>query len=119
MTHPIEKEMRLIMQKIVIALGLFASTHSASTHLPTIAPTQQEIPSYAKWGQLAIKETRSKYPNARIIDYLHEGSESKENSTIEKFRLWVKDSDKEFGVSVKIEYTTETDELVNIQIQEI
>lgn len=107
------------MKKIVIALGIIAPTLSFSTHIPTIAPAQQEIPAYAKWGQLAIKETKAKYPNANIIDYLHEGSESKENSTIEKFRLLLKENDKEFGVSVKIEYTTETNELVNIQIQEI
>lgn len=119
MTHPKQKEMRLIMQKIVISFGIFASTQSVTTLLPIIAPAQQEIPAYAKWGQLAMKETQSKYPNASIIDYLHEGSKSKENSTIEKFRLWLRDSDKEFGVSVKIEYTTETDELINIQIQEI
>ncbi|QUG41173.1 YqzG/YhdC family protein [Psychrobacillus sp. INOP01] len=107
------------MQKIVVAFGIIASTQSVSTHIPTIALAQQEIPAYAKWGQLAIKETQSKYPNASIIDYLHEGRESKGNTTIEKFRLWLKDSDKEFGVSVKIEFKTETDELLNIQIQEI
>ncbi|MER2172525.1 MAG: DUF3889 domain-containing protein, partial [Psychrobacillus psychrodurans] len=44
--------------------------------------------------------------------------ETKESSTIEKFKLWLKDSGKEFGVSVRIEYITDTDELVNIQIQE-
>lgn len=107
------------MQKIVIALGIIASIQSDSTYISAITPAQQELPAYAKWGQLAIKETRSKYPNASIIDYLHEGSEFKEDSTIEKFRLWLKDSDKEFGVSVRIEFTTETDELLNIQIQEI
>lgn len=106
------------MQKIVITFGIIASTQFGSTHIPTIAPAQQEVPAYAKWGQLAMKETQSKYPNASIIDYLHVGSESIENSTIEEFRLWLKDSNKEFGISVKIEYTTETDELVNIQIQE-
>lgn len=119
MTHPKVKEMRLVMKKIIIALGIIAPTLSFSPHIPTITPAQQEIPTYAKWGQLAIKETQSKYPNTNIIDYLHEGSETKENSTIEKFKLWLKDRDKEFGVSVKIEYTTETDELVNIQIQKL
>ena len=107
------------MKKLVIALGIIASTLSVSTQIPAIAPTQQELPAYAKWGQLAIKETQSKYPNASIIDYLHIGSESKENNTIEKFRLWLKESGKEFGVSVIIEYTTETDELVNIQIEKV
>ncbi|WP_277584243.1 DUF3889 domain-containing protein [Psychrobacillus antarcticus] len=107
------------MKKIMIAFGIIAPTLSISAHIPTIAPVQQEIPAYAKWGQFAMRETQSKYPNASIVDYLHVGSKSKENSTIEKFRLWLKESDKEFGVSVIIEYTTETDELVNIRIEEI
>lgn len=118
MTHPNVKEMRLSMKKIVIALGITASTLSVTTHIPTIAPAQQEIPAYAKWGQLAIKETQSKYPNARVIDYLHEGSETKENNTIEKFRLWLKDDTKEFGVSVKIEFITDTHEVINIKMEE-
>lgn len=108
-----------MLQKVIIAFGVFISYNSAPLHIPSIPFTLQEIPAYAKWGQLAMQETQSKYPNASIIDYLHEGKESKENSTIEKFKLWLKDNGKEFGVSVKIEYITETDELVNIQIQEI
>jgi len=107
------------MKKLVIALGIIASTQTIAQQIPTIAPTQQEIPTYAKWGQFAMKETKSKYPNASIIDYLYEGSDLKENSTTEKFRLWLRDNDKEFGVSVKVEYTTETEELVNIQIEKI
>ncbi len=116
-THPIEKEMRLIMRKTLIALGVFITVNSALTHIPTLAHTQQEIPAYAKWGKLAIKETQSKYPNANIVDYLHEGSESKEDSTIEKFKLWLKDGDNEFGVFVRIEYTTETEKVLNIDLQ--
>ncbi|MEG0498252.1 MAG: DUF3889 domain-containing protein [Carnobacterium sp.] len=76
---------------------------------------QQEIPAYAKWGQLAIKETQLKYPNARIVDYLHEGSETTANSTIERFKLWLKDGSNEFGVFIKIEYTTATEKVVNIE----
>lgn len=106
------------MRKIFIALGIFIAIISASTYLPITAHVQQEIPSYAKWGKLAVKETQSKYPNAKIIDYLHEGSESKGDSTIEKFKLWLKDGDKEFGVFVRIEYTTETEKVVTIEFEE-
>lgn len=105
------------MRKLVLALEIIVSTQSVVQQIPTIAPAQQEIPAYAKWGQFAMKETQTKYPNASIIDYLYEGSDLKENTTTEKFRLWLRDNDKEFGVSVKVEYTTETDELVNIQIE--
>ena len=42
--------------------------------MPTIVPALQETPAYAKWDKLAIKETQSKYPDANIINYMHEGS---------------------------------------------
>ena len=109
--------MREIMRKLFIALGIFI-TGTTQTHIPTIAHAQPEIPVYAKWGKLALKVTQSKYPNANIIDYLHEGSESKENSTIEKFKLWLKDGDNEFGVFARIEYITETEKVVTIELQE-
>lgn len=106
------------MLKILIAIGIYIAANS--TLIPTIALVQQHqvIPSYAKWGKLAMKETQSKYPTAKIIDYLHEGRESKEDSTIEKFKLWLKDGDREFGVFVRIEYTTATEKVVNIEFLE-
>ncbi|MGB2993786.1 MAG: DUF3889 domain-containing protein [Paenisporosarcina sp.] len=106
------------MRKTFIALGVLITANSTLTHIPAIAHTQQEIPAYAKWGKLAIKETQSKYPNADIIDYLHEGKESKANTTIEKFKLWLKDGDKEFGVFVRIEYNTETEKVITIDLEE-
>mgnify|MGYP003456018491 FL=1 len=120
-THPIKQEMRSIMRKTFIVLGtalILITFNSALTHFSTNAHSQQEIPSYAKWGKLAMKEAQSKYPNAKIIDYLHEGSESKGDSTIEKFKLWLKDDDKEFGVFVRIEYNTETEKVVDIEFEE-
>lgn len=110
--------MKSIMRKTFIALGVCITVSSVSANTPTITHAQLEIPAYAKWGHLAVKETQSKYPNANIIDYLHEGNESKENSTIEKFKLWLKENDNEFGVFVRIEYTTETEELLNIEFLE-
>jgi len=106
------------LRKTFIALGIFTLVSSAPTDIPTIAHAQEEIPAYAKWGKLAIKETQSKYPNANIIDYLHEGSESNGDSTIQKFKLWLKDGDNEFGVVVRIEYTTETEKVVTIEFEE-
>ncbi len=106
------------MRKIIIALGVLTTVNSAPTHIPTVTHSQPEIPSYAKWGKLAIKETQSKYPNANIVDYLHEGSESIEDSTIEKFKLWLKEGDNEFGVFVRIKYITETEKVVTIELEE-
>ncbi|WP_172371929.1 DUF3889 domain-containing protein [Sporosarcina jiandibaonis] len=106
------------MRKTFIALGIFTIFNSTPFHIQSIAHAQQEVPAYAKWGQLAFKETQSKYPTANIIDYLHEGSESKGDSTIEKFKLWLKDRDREFGVFVRIEYNTATEKVVAIEFQE-
>ena len=110
--------MRTIMRKTFIALGIFLTVNTVLTHIPSTVQAQQEIPSYAKWGKIAIEETQAKYPHANIIDYLHEGSETKGNSTIEKFKLWLKDGEKEFGVFVRIEYTTQTEAVVKIDLQE-
>lgn len=106
------------MRKTSLALGIFTIVNAAPTSILTIAHAQQEIPAYAKWGRLAMKETQSKYPHATIIDYLHEGRELKENSTIEKFKLWLIDGDHEFGVFVRIEYATDTQKVISITFQE-
>ena len=106
------------MRKTVIVLGIIFAFNSAPIHHSTIAHAQEEIPTYAKWGNLAMKETQLKYPKASIIDYLYEGSEAKGDSTIQKFKLWLKDDDKEFGVFVRIEYTTETEKVVDIKFEE-
>lgn len=106
------------MRKILITLGTLMITGLTSTYPLAETLAQLEVPAYAKWGKLAMKETQSKYPNAKIIDYLHEYSESKDGSTTEKFKLWLKEDEKEFGVFIKITYITETEKVVNIEFQE-
>ncbi|MEK5038655.1 DUF3889 domain-containing protein [Sporosarcina sp. FSL K6-3457] len=106
------------MRKTFLALGIFTIVNAAPTLVPTIAHAQQEIPAYAKWGRLAMQETQSKYPHASIIDYLHEGSEVKADSTIEKFKLWLKEDGHEFGVFARIEYATDTEKVIAITFQE-
>ena len=85
------------MRNLLVILGVVITINSALTHIPSIAHTQEEIPAYAKWGRLAVKEVQSKYPDTTVIDYLHEGSETKGDTTIEKFKLWLKDNDKELA----------------------
>ena len=110
--------MRYMLRKTFIALGIFTIVNAAPVHIQMLANAQQEVPAYAKWGELAVQETKAKYPTANIIDYLHEGSEPKGDSTIEKFKLWLKDGDSEFGVFVRIEYNTATEKVVGINFQE-
>ncbi|MFJ7667080.1 DUF3889 domain-containing protein [Lysinibacillus sp. NPDC097195] len=104
------------MRKMLIALGILMSSYAA---IPQIPETYAEVPpAYAKWGKLAIEKIQSSYPNSKIIDYLHEGSELGEGATIEKFKLWLKEGDKEFGVYIRIKYNTETQQVVDIEMQE-
>lgn len=109
------------MRKMLIALGILtAAAISISVSIHTISHTsaQMETPAYAKWGKIAVKETQTKYPHAEIIDYLYMGNESIGNSTLEKFKLWLKEDTKEFGVFVTIEYETKTGKLIIIKFQE-
>ncbi|MBH9787837.1 DUF3889 domain-containing protein, partial [Clostridioides difficile] len=50
--------------------------------------------------------------------YLHEGKEVHGASTIEKFKLWLKQPDKEFGVYVRISYQSATQKVEKIELQE-
>ncbi|MGX6445125.1 YqzG/YhdC family protein [Neobacillus sp. K501] len=84
----------------------------------TIFAQQKPIPPYAKWGTLAMKETKEKYPNAEIVDYLHIGRESGPQTSIEKFKLWLKGQQKEFGVFVDIEFNNKTEQVIKITFQE-
>lgn len=114
----IDKELNDHMRKTVLAFGIFTSIYSAIPQLPMTALVQLEIPAYAKWGKLAVKETQAKYPKAEILDYLHEGNEVNGDLTIEKFKLWLKEGDHEFGVFIRIEYFTETNKVKAIKFRE-
>lgn len=106
------------LKKFGLTVGTILVLLTSPLHIPTAVFAQQEAPAYAKWSIVAIKEVRIKYPQAKIVDYSHEGSEIKEDSTIEKFKLWLKQNDKEFGVNVKIQYVTKTNRIENIELQE-
>ena len=103
------------MKKVLMSLGLlFPLAHTFFT-TPSI---QAETPAYAKWSQIAIKETQARYPNVNIVDYLHIGSTSEDGMTKEQFKLWLKDNKREFGVFVTITYWNETGTLKDIEFRE-
>lgn len=76
-------------------------------------------PLYAKWGRLAMEKTKEKYPNASIVDYLHVGRVQGANTTMEKFKLWLKENEKEFGVEVRIEFDKDTEKVIRITFKEV
>lgn len=92
---------------------------SINTEEIAYANTKLEVPSYAKWGKMAMQKTKEKYPNADIIDYLHVGRKKGEQTSVETFQLWLKEDQKEFGVKVDIEFANETERVINISFKEI
>ncbi|MBS4189634.1 DUF3889 domain-containing protein [Bacillus sp. FJAT-49705] len=83
----------------------------------TLTYAQPEAPSYAKWGQLAVKTAKEKYPKANIVDYLHIGREDKAKSSIEKFKLWLVEGGKEFGLFINIEFNPKNDRVIRIIVK--
>jgi hypothetical protein len=79
---------------------------------------QKPIPPYAKWGQIALQKTKEKYPEANIIDYLHIGRDIGENTSVEKFKLWLKQNNKEFGVFVDIIFDNKTKQIIKVKFRE-
>ncbi|MCM3711398.1 DUF3889 domain-containing protein [Sporosarcina luteola] len=106
------------MKYLLVTLGLIMSVHASVADITIPTQQHEQTPAYAKWGALAVKETKQKYPDANIVDYLHIGSETKDDTTIEKFKLWLKDDQHEFGVIIHITFTTKTDNIIKIDFQE-
>ncbi|MGM0834657.1 MAG: YqzG/YhdC family protein [Bacillota bacterium] len=111
--------MRLIVAFLVI-FSIYAGINpSFSKEEMAYANTSLEVPPYAKWGKIAMQKTKEKYPNADIIDYLHVGRKKGEQTSVETFHLWLKEDQKEFGIKVDIEFTNETERVINISFKEI
>lgn len=79
----------------------------------------QAQPPYAKWGKLAMEKTKEKYPNAQIVDYQHVSRVQGINTTMEKFKLWLKENEREFGVLVNIEFDKSTERVISITFREV
>jgi hypothetical protein len=77
-----------------------------------------QTPPYAKWGQVAMKETKAKYPQADIVDYQHIGRDTDSTTSTEKFKLWLKENEREFGVLIDITFDNKTEEITDISFKE-
>lgn len=103
--------------KLLLAIGLLFTNPGSST-FPNTLVAENDIPAYAKWSRLALKEATKKYPNAKIIDYLYVSTVPKEDKTTATFQLWLKEDDKEFGVIVKVTYKTVSEEVIKVEFEE-
>lgn len=110
--------MRKYCLQLLSAIVLAFPIISPSAIPETVHAQDERQPSYAKWGRLAMKETKAKYPDADIIDYLHVGKETSGDTAKEKFKLWLKGKTKEFGVYVTIEFNNKTNEVTAVLFEE-
>ncbi|WP_459502906.1 YqzG/YhdC family protein [Bacillus sp. C1] len=106
--------MKRIFTCFVLCIIFVAAYSNTYTHSAIVYAQ----PPYAKWGKLAVEKTKEKYPKAQIIDYLHIGRKPKTvNITVEKFKLWLREAGKEYGVFVDVEFDTKTEKFLKITFQ--
>ncbi|HFJ9437714.1 MULTISPECIES: YqzG/YhdC family protein [Bacillus] len=106
--------MKKLLMRVALVI-LFITTSSNIYTSPSIAHAQ---PPYAKWGKLAVEKTKEQYPKAEIIDYLHIGRKPKTvQITVEKFKLWLREDGKEYGVFVDVEFETKTEKFIKMSFQ--
>src|SRR4051812_29213318 len=113
-----DKMKRIILSLLMCTVSSFGILATIPFHTNQIVSAEKETPPYAKWGSLAVQKAAEKYPNAKVVDYLHIGREDKTDTAIEKFKLWLKSGDKEFGVFVNIEFDKNTEQIVNMTFKE-
>ncbi|OZM56281.1 hypothetical protein CIB95_12730 [Lottiidibacillus patelloidae] len=110
---------RVIFTFFTIIIFLYSpSIPSSFPTTETSVFAEKAIPPYAKWGRLAMEKTKERYPNSDIIDYLHIGREVKGDVTVERFKLWLRNNKKEFGVFITISFKTKTGDLLDITFRE-
>ncbi|WP_338780474.1 YqzG/YhdC family protein [Metabacillus sp. FJAT-52054] len=79
----------------------------------------QQEPAYAKWSRIAIQEVKRKYPDAKLLDYKHIGREKVDAElAAEKFKLWVRQGSREFGLFVTVEFNEKTQKVKSIHFKE-
>jgi hypothetical protein len=104
------------MKKLMFCLIILFCAQGFAT---ATAMSEKEPPPYAKWGTIAVKETIKKYPYSDVVDYLHIGREEKNSKlAVEKFKLWLRHGEKEFGVFVDVTFDKQTNEFKQISFRE-
>ena len=113
-----KREMRTIMRKTFIALGIFLTVNTVLTHIPSTVQAQQKSRPTQNGERSPLKKPKQNTLTQILLTTCMKVVKLEGNSTIEKFKLWLRDGEKEFGVFVRIEYTTQTEAVVNIDLQE-
>ncbi|MFD2042966.1 DUF3889 domain-containing protein [Ornithinibacillus salinisoli] len=103
---------------ILLVFGILLINNFSTIDTNNIIITEKEVPPYTKWGKIAMKKTKVKYPQAEIIDFLHLGREKGTEYSVEKFKLWLKEDNREFGIFIDIKFNNETEQIVDIEYKE-
>lgn len=103
---------------LLLVLGTIIVGKMITVPPDDVTSAQEVAPAFAKWGRLAMQRVMEKYPNSEILDYLHIGRELGPTSTVEKFKLWLKKGNREFGVIVDITFKNDTEEIIDIKYTE-
>lgn len=110
----------LLLFPIFLSSFLFVNDFSHYMNTFVIENNEIQIPSHAKWGVIAMEKTKEKYPNAKIIDYLHVGKKTGISTSTETFKLWLRHANnEEFGVFVMIEFANGNEQIIHITLTEV
>ncbi|WP_027084460.1 YqzG/YhdC family protein [Cohnella panacarvi] len=103
------------MRDVILALGLsLGAVESIDIH-PLPASAQ---PEYAEWGRIAMQRTAERY-RLPIVDYQHIGRRQLSSGIAEeKFKLWLRGDNREFGVFVTIRFETATEKILAVEFEE-
>jgi Protein of unknown function (DUF3889) len=85
---------------------------------PTNMDTTLEKTHYAKWGKMALQETKEKYPDSRISDYQYDTRRVSPDGTItDYFDFTVFQDDQKRLVKVGVMHTN--DKLIDMKFEEM
>ncbi|GIO16435.1 hypothetical protein J19TS2_59900 [Cohnella xylanilytica] len=102
--------MSILLSRLCLTIVL-----AATIAVPGLPANARAEPSYAKWGRIAMQETRSRYESASIVDYLHAGRRNlSPHLAEERFRLWLRRDGREFGVNVAVRFDPADDRLIAV-----
>ncbi len=99
-------------------LMIFCMTVSASVFSVQVHAETKTL-SYEEFGRAAMKKAKEEFPDAQIVDYLHVGKKRKAETSIETFKLTLKENNKPFEVFVFIEYNEKTKKIIKVTLDKV
>ncbi|MEK0313502.1 DUF3889 domain-containing protein [Cohnella sp. 56] len=98
-----------LLALVLLATGIARPGHAAAADRTT----------YHKWSVIAIEETKHKYPKAALVDYSHIGrTHVGDGLSEERFKLWLREGSREFGVYATVRFRDAEDRLIAITLRE-